>query len=197
MSGDSNPSDTSLSIKKEEKVLGILWDSRNDAFKFKVRINFSHSYRKMKLGRYINKEEIETAVPKNLSRRMVLSQIASLYDPLGLLVPVTLEAKELMRHICLTDKDPSVENTYMWDMEVKRTDWKYIYRRLAPAVNDRGQVVVGFRMAEWLRKDWNNKVFILLPYKHRYSWLYVKPWPTINIRPHIMHFRRLVFSYTE
>ena len=23
------------------------------------------------------------------------------------------------------------------------------------------------------------------------------PWPTINIRPHIMHFRRLVFSYTE
>ena len=25
----------------------------------------------------------------------------------------------------------------------------------------------------------------------------VEPWPTINIRPHIMHFRRLVFSYTE
>ena len=24
-----------------------------------------------------------------------------------------------------------------------------------------------------------------------------EPWPTINIRPHIMHFRRLVFSYTE
>ena len=23
------------------------------------------------------------------------------------------------------------------------------------------------------------------------------PWPTINIRPHIMYFRRLVFSYTE
>ena len=23
------------------------------------------------------------------------------------------------------------------------------------------------------------------------------PWPTINIRPHIMHFRRLAFSYTE
>ena len=22
-------------------------------------------------------------------------------------------------------------------------------------------------------------------------------WPTINIRPHIMHFRRLAFSYTE
>ena len=26
---------------------------------------------------------------------------------------------------------------------------------------------------------------------------YVHSWPTINIRPHIMHFRRLVFSYTE
>ena len=24
-----------------------------------------------------------------------------------------------------------------------------------------------------------------------------RPWPTINIRPHIMHFRRLAFSYTE
>ena len=27
--------------------------------------------------------------------------------------------------------------------------------------------------------------------------LYDHSWPTINIRPHIMHFRRLVFSYTE
>ena len=25
----------------------------------------------------------------------------------------------------------------------------------------------------------------------------VEPWPTINMRPHIMHFKRLVFSYTE
>ena len=25
----------------------------------------------------------------------------------------------------------------------------------------------------------------------------LEPWPTINIRPHIMHFRRLVFSYAE
>ena len=28
-------------------------------------------------------------------------------------------------------------------------------------------------------------------------YLYGDPWPTINIRPHIMHFRRLAFSYTE
>ena len=27
--------------------------------------------------------------------------------------------------------------------------------------------------------------------------LLVWSWPTINIRPHIMHFRRLAFSYTE
>ena len=27
--------------------------------------------------------------------------------------------------------------------------------------------------------------------------LYIYPWPTINIRPLIMHFRRLAFSYTE
>ena len=27
--------------------------------------------------------------------------------------------------------------------------------------------------------------------------LLVTAWPTINIRPRIMHFRRLVFSYTE
>ena len=30
-----------------------------------------------------------------------------------------------------------------------------------------------------------------------YSYCLHDPWPTINIRPHIMHFRRLVFSYTE
>ena len=31
--------------------------------------------------------------------------------------------------------------------------------------------------------------------KDRKQWAH--PWPTINIRPHIMHFRRLAFSYTE
>ena len=37
---------------------------------------------------------------------------------------------------------------------------------------------------------------------HAYTYTHIQtcmrtPWPTINIRPHIMHFRRLAFSYTE
>ncbi|KAK7878865.1 hypothetical protein WMY93_034256, partial [Mugilogobius chulae] len=60
-----------------ERVLGVEWCIRSDTFKFKI-------------------------VLKNrpLTRRGILSTVSSIYDPLGMLSPVVLKAKKLLRDLC-------------------------------------------------------------------------------------------------
>ncbi|XP_037774994.1 uncharacterized protein LOC119572052 [Penaeus monodon] len=53
--------------------------------------------RKVRSGPNLNSDEIDDKFPEHLTRRMILSQIASIYDPLGFAVPVLLKAKFLMR----------------------------------------------------------------------------------------------------
>ena len=61
----------------EEKVLGYRYNLQNDSLSVaKVEINSSA-----------------------VSKRQILSAIASVFDPLGLVVPITLSGKILMRHI--------------------------------------------------------------------------------------------------
>lgn len=69
--------DNLLRIDKEGalKTLGLLWDSRMDVLKYKVTID-------------------ETT---KLTKRIVLSKIAQIYDPLGLLGPVVIIAKCFMQ----------------------------------------------------------------------------------------------------
>ena len=38
-------------------------------------------------------------MPSSLTKRIILSQVASLYDPLGFVAPVTLKAKLMMRNL--------------------------------------------------------------------------------------------------
>ena len=57
------------------KVLGMEWDERNDVIKFTIT--------------YLGKEES--------TKRACLSTICSIYDPLGLLAPVTASAKIILR----------------------------------------------------------------------------------------------------
>ncbi|CAI2732197.1 unnamed protein product [Schistosoma spindalis] len=59
-----------------ERTLGLFWNTIVDAFEFKVR------------------------VPKRpLTRRGILSSVASLYDPLGLLAPFILPMKQLLQRL--------------------------------------------------------------------------------------------------
>jgi len=59
------------------KTLGIQWDAKLDQLLYKVNIE----------------------TPKNATKSTVLSQIAKLYDPLGLLGPVVLKAKSIMQSL--------------------------------------------------------------------------------------------------
>ena len=67
----------------KERVLGIEWDIRQDKFRVKVDI-----------------------LPRPMTRRGILLMVHSLFDPLGFLAPITIEAKLLMR--CLNDYNRDV-----------------------------------------------------------------------------------------
>ena len=80
-----------------ERMLGIMWDPAHDVFKFAVRINLSTLRKKTRTGPDICQQELIENPPKVITRRQFYSQIQSLFDPLGLLSPVLLSAKILLR----------------------------------------------------------------------------------------------------
>ena len=80
-----------------ERMLGVVWDPSKDEFKFKVRINLSQLKHKSRVGPDLNREDLSRNAPMTISRRQYYSQIQSLFDPIGLLAPVLLQAKILLR----------------------------------------------------------------------------------------------------
>ncbi|VDH99301.1 Hypothetical predicted protein [Mytilus galloprovincialis] len=117
-----------------EKILGMRWDPKHDMFDFKVKINFSPKYKNVRKGENITKSQIESSVPTSLTPRMVLSQVASVYDPLGLATPYTLAAKVLMRKLCIENNtnDKTLPNS-RWDYAMSaesRLEWMDFFKEL-------------------------------------------------------------------
>ncbi|GBN05659.1 hypothetical protein AVEN_2966-1 [Araneus ventricosus] len=65
------------------KTLGMIWNSVSDTFTYKANVNINHSY----------------------TKRDVLSQIARIYDPVGLLGPAISKAKIFMQQLWLLKLD--------------------------------------------------------------------------------------------
>lgn len=51
-------------------------------------------------------------------------------------------------------------------------DWQHKYKRLGAALWN-GMIVVGKRIAKWLKDIWNPEQYILLPIKHPFNKLYM------------------------
>ena len=60
-----------------ERVLGVEWCIQSDTFKFKIVVK-----------------------DRPLTRRGILSTVSSIYDPLGIVSPVVLSAKKILRDLC-------------------------------------------------------------------------------------------------
>ena len=80
-----------------EKVLGVFWSPSEDVFRFKAKINFSEKNRNVHTEADLDIEDLQKRFPVLLTSRMVLSQVAKIFDPLGFLTPFTLKAKLLLR----------------------------------------------------------------------------------------------------
>ena len=89
-----------------DRALGVYWDIEEDCFTFKT------------------KED-----DKQLTRRGILSMVASLFDPLGLVAPTVLDAKRLLQKLC--------RDNYGWDDPITPLDvaswiqWRKEYMYLA------------------------------------------------------------------
>ncbi|XP_053698659.1 uncharacterized protein LOC128745607 [Sabethes cyaneus] len=90
-----------------ERVLGIVWDTRDDVFTFTTKMRDS-------LLPYLYDEQVPT-------KRVVLSCVMSLFDPLGLLAPFTFYAKALIQILwrmgCEWDQvieGEALENWKLW-----------------------------------------------------------------------------------
>jgi hypothetical protein len=79
------------------RVLGVSWNSHDDIILFQVSLNFSQKKKGERTGPDLTADDIPDAVPNILTRRMVLQQVMSIFDPLGLLCPYTLYAKLYLR----------------------------------------------------------------------------------------------------
>ena len=69
-----------------------------------------------------------------LTKRFILSQIASLYDPLGLFTPFTLQAKFLMRELILEQRSlDNVSEKRKWDIHISDNlynKWKLYFFKM-------------------------------------------------------------------
>ena len=75
-------------------------------------------------------------------------------------------------------KEPIVEDLreteLMWVKEMQKdmTDWEVRFKRLGPKLNN-GVIVVGERISKWLKENWNQESFVLMPSSHPVTKLYI------------------------
>ena len=86
-----------------DRALGLYWDIESDIFSFRVTVN-----------------------NKALTRRSILSTVSSVYDPLGLLAPFTLKAKQILQQLCKAkygwDEAIPLEFSRPWQQWLKDLD---------------------------------------------------------------------------
>ena len=110
-----------------EKLLGMIWDPNADKFSFKMKINFTKKSRNAHEEPDLTKDDIPWKIPAKLTKRIVLSQINSIYDPIGLLSPFTVRAKILMRKLW------ACEIKLSWDDQVpeeNRKEWETFFSEI-------------------------------------------------------------------
>ena len=83
--------------EEENKALGMGYDVESDELSMMTSVNFSKRKGKMRTGINLREDEIRESTPTALTRRMLLSQQAALYDPAGLAAPAKQKGAILVR----------------------------------------------------------------------------------------------------
>ena len=96
---DTNPDVTELG-----RVLGMGWNPFKDVLCYRVKPNFSKKKRKVRTQPDLSQQEIPAGIPEMLTKRMVLSQVKGIYDPMGLVAPFTVRARIMLRKLWAQDK---------------------------------------------------------------------------------------------
>lgn len=116
-----------------ESILASKWNPKEGYFSFTVKVNFSPRVIKIRSGPNLERDETDAKFSGILTRRMILSQISSVYDPLGFAVPVILQGKVLMRSMIAKDASNSNKRGIKWDEPLDASmvnEWKMFYKEL-------------------------------------------------------------------
>ena len=89
--GDPAQRDLDLDDTPVERTLGVYWDVGRDCFVFKV-----------------------AKMDRECTKRGILSQVSSVFDPLGMLAPFVMRAKGLLQRLWMQG--------YEWDQEIDNPD---------------------------------------------------------------------------
>ena len=79
------------------RVLGLGWNPVEDTVVFEVTLNFSKKKKGIHTGPNLTKADLPQDLPLVLTRRIVLSQVMMIFDPLGFVCPYTLLGKIYLR----------------------------------------------------------------------------------------------------
>ena len=101
-SNDSDDSHKDSSLK----VLGVYWYPETDCFLFSVNLNLKCKRRSRQVNQSLKLHDIVNGLPMRLTKRLILSWINGLFDPLGLIAPFIIRAKILMRQLWLGENKP-------------------------------------------------------------------------------------------
>ncbi|KAL1279625.1 hypothetical protein QQF64_026298 [Cirrhinus molitorella] len=83
--------------EEDNKALGVGYLVQEDKLFVMVSINFSSRRKKMRTEIDLTEEVVEVKTPNPLTRHVLLSQVAGLYDPIGLVTPVKQKGVILVR----------------------------------------------------------------------------------------------------
>ena len=131
-----------------EKVLGVAWNPVEDKFCFKVKLNFSERKKKLRTESDIDVHQLQEKIPQVLTKRMILSQVNGIYDPLGLAGPFYCSGKNGE-----IQSGTNVEDWYWTATQKNIADW--LTRCKRPEEIDRnspwqkGPDLLRFSEAEW------------------------------------------------
>ena len=112
-SGQPPPTEVSAD-GKTVNLLGMVWESEPDLLAADCKPVFFGKVRRGKLPELVT-GDIKTALEPKFTKRTVLSKLASLYDPLGLLAPITSRLRLNFSEICelKTEWDEILPSSYL------------------------------------------------------------------------------------
>ena len=114
-----------LDSNNAQKVLGVHWEPESDYFQFNVTLNYDPKKRGIRMGPDLQLSDIVGGIPVTLTKRLILSWVNGLYDPIGLIAPFTVKAKIMMRKLWMSDG-----NTLGWDDKIPKhlqDEWNYFF----------------------------------------------------------------------
>ncbi|XP_068243847.1 uncharacterized protein [Palaemon carinicauda] len=106
---------------------------------------------------------------------------ASKFNNYNMLIAVTarifnIKVKSFKGVLKKHDPRSLQEAERFWIMQAQKSlpeNWEKCFQRLGPFQAENGTIMVGQRMERWLKHNWNQDSFILLPGKHPFTVLYI------------------------